>query len=134
MIYWKSPWAYVDVLYTVLNFTVTLSIMGHFSLEFFRKVQAFLALVVWGKCLYFLQLIDDIAPLIHIIFRIFSDIKWFVILLAIEMFAFANCFYLIGKNQLQYDSITKDERPLYTTLVGSFEQIYMFCLGEVTMF
>ena len=45
-----------------------------------------------------MQLVDALAPLVHIIFKVFYDIKWFTIVLFIGIFAFSNSFYLLGKN------------------------------------
>ena len=48
------------------------------------------------KMLYFMQLIDAIAPLVKIILLIFVDIGWFMLIFIIIMFGFATSFYLLG--------------------------------------
>jgi len=129
--YWASQWAYLDLAYTVLNFLLTITILFHLEMMWARIISAILAIVVWSKAFYFLQLIDDIAPMVHIIFKVFSDIRYFVLTLVIAIFAFSNAFYLLGRNQIQFDEITEDEKPPYATLFGSFKYIYMLALGEV---
>ena len=47
------------------------------------------------------------------------------------IFACANAFWLLGRNQVQFDRIKEDEEPLYTTVGGALKYIYMLCLGEV---
>jgi hypothetical protein len=61
-----------------------------------RHIQAVLSYVIVLKLIYFMQLIDDIAPLVNIIIRIFYDIFWFSIILIIALFSYANSFFLIG--------------------------------------
>lgn len=61
--------------------------------------QAILSITIWVKAMYFLQLIDAVAPLIKIISRIFFEIGYFIIVMLIVIFAFANAIYLIGINQ-----------------------------------
>lgn len=61
-------------------------------------MQAFLSIAIFGKLLYFMQIIDQIAPLIRIIILIFGDIKWFLVVYIITVFAFSNSFELLGRN------------------------------------
>lgn len=63
-----------------------------------RVVEAFIAILIWNKSLYFMSLVNEIAPLVTIIFKVFYDILNFMLVLAIVILAFANSFYLIGKN------------------------------------
>lgn len=46
--------------------------------------------------------------------------------------AFASAFYLVGRNQLQYDKIDKEDgqEPLYSSFMGALEFNYYLCLGE----
>ena len=63
-----------------------------------RVLEAFTALIIWFKALYYLQLFDNISPLVVIIFEIFQGIITFIVILIIFMFAFASAFYMIGRN------------------------------------
>lgn len=47
------------------------------------------------------------------------------------MFAIANAFYMIGRNQIEFDMIAEDDKnfPLYSDLTGAFRFIYYVCLG-----
>lgn len=63
-----------------------------------RIVASFLSLAIFGKMVYFLKLIDQIAPLVHIIIRVFYDIRWFIAVMLVSIFAFANSFYILAKN------------------------------------
>jgi len=63
-----------------------------------RKLQCIAALVIWFKSAYFLQLHDDISPLVSIIGLIFIEIVPFMVCLMIIVFGYASAFYLIGRN------------------------------------
>lgn len=85
-----------------------------------RVVEAFIAILIWNKSLYFMSLVNEIAPLVTIIFKVFYDILNFMLVLAIVILAFANSFYLIGKNQAQFDDIDNvADYPLYFKIEGA---------------
>ena len=49
---------------------------------------------------------------------------------------FANAFWIVGRNQLEYDEIEvsedADPPPLYAdSFLGAFKFMYYMCLGEV---
>ena len=97
-----------------------------------RWLQAFAAIVIWSKSLYFMRVFDQMAPLVHIIYKVFSDIIYFVCIMVVVLGAFANAFYLMGKNQVQFDNIeSPDDYPIYFTIRGSIQYIYLLSLGEI---
>ena len=63
-------------------------------------------IIIYSKSVYFLSLIDNVAPLIDIIFKIALDIKWFVIVFAIWTYTFAAAFHRLGQNQLEFDNLS----------------------------
>ena len=96
-----------------------------------RVVEAFIAILIWNKSLYFMSLVNEIAPLVTIIFKVFYDILNFMLVLAIVILAFANSFYLIGKNQAQFDDIDNvADYPLYFKIEGALQYVYLMSLGE----
>lgn len=96
-----------------------------------RVVEAFIAILIWNKSLYFMSLVNEIAPLVTIIFKVFYDILNFMLVLAIVILAFANSFYLIGKNQAQFDDIENvSDYPLYFKIEGALQYVYLISLGE----
>jgi hypothetical protein len=52
------------------------------------------------RVLFFLKIIDNIAPLVFIIWKVFDDIKYFVVVMIFVIAAFGNAFYLYGRNQV----------------------------------
>ena len=78
-----------------------------------------------------MSLVNEIAPLVTIIFKVFYDILNFMLVLAIVILAFANSFYLIGKNQAQFDDIENvSDYPLYFKIEGALQYVYLISLGE----
>jgi len=81
-----------------MNGLVTISFLSKefIPVNIVRHIEAILSFVIVCKLVYFTQLIDDIAPLVNIIIRIFYDIFWFSMILCIALFSYANSFFLIG--------------------------------------
>lgn len=63
-------------------------------------------LLISSKSGYFLGLIDSVAPMIDIIGKIFSDMRWFMVVITIFSYSFAGAFYMLGKNQVDYDGLS----------------------------
>jgi hypothetical protein len=84
-----------------------------------RIFECISALSLWITSLYYLQLIDAIAPLVQTIFLIFRGIGDFMVLLTIAGVAFACAFHLIGLNQIEFDEIPAGSSPLYSDFTGS---------------
>lgn len=81
-----------------------------------------------------MKLNDSMAPLISIIYQIFYDIRYFLLTLGVSVGGFSTAYYLIGKNQTQFDIAgTKDERPPYDTIAGSLEFVYLQMIGELSI-
>ena len=60
-------------------------------------------MIIYYKASYYLTLFDDLAPLMDIMVKIAIDIRYFVVILLIYGFGFSCCFYLIGRNQVNFD-------------------------------
>lgn len=96
---------WVDISCTILNCVVSLMMLNGAAVKanvprsgwpFFRILVAIVSGLIWIRLLYFMQLSDNLAPLIQIIILIFYDIASFMIILAILIIAFANAFFLVG--------------------------------------
>ena len=51
----------------------------------------------------------------------------------VSIFAFANSFYILAKNQMDYDDIPEGEAPQYNTFLGSMEHVFLLSLGEFNL-
>ena len=82
---------------TIANFHL-LTKENEDSIKDMRVLYAFAILFFLASTMYFMKLIDNIAPIIDIIIRIFFDIKWFVFVFLCVISAFGFSFYLLGSN------------------------------------
>ena len=83
------------------------------------------------KSLYFLKLIDQIAPLIFIIFKIFNDIRYFMIVFMVILLSFMVAFYLIG--QVQADQVPEEKEDIaYASFGGAMQYIWYISIGELS--
>ena len=98
-----------------------------------RRLESIAALVVAFKALYFAELIEKLAPIIQTIVKILYDSIGFMIIFLIVQFAFAVSFWLLGRNQLQYDNVptAAEDFPSYSSFDGAWAFIYEMSLGEV---
>jgi hypothetical protein len=98
--YFRSIWSYFDIIYSILNTLISLSVIidAFIDIVALRILEAILAIVIVIKLLYFLQLIDQIAPLVNVIILVFEDIGWFIMVFVTIIFAIATSYYLIGQN------------------------------------
>lgn len=111
----------------MLNYLI---VINHFALNIdvitIRIIEAILSVMLWFKSLYYLSLVGEIAPLVDIIFVIFNDIKYFMVIFLIALIAFINAFYIIGRNQLDLNT---EEVP-YATWMDAAHHVYLSSLGE----
>ena len=57
------------------------------------------------KIQVYIRLIDEVAPLISIIYKIVDDIKPFTFVMTLVVILGSNSFWLLGKNQEYYDNV-----------------------------
>ena len=73
--------------FIILNGLINVSQIGYaFPKEIQREIESILAVVIIIKCLYFMKLVDKMAPFINMISLIFYGIKTFMIMLFISVF------------------------------------------------
>ena len=94
------PW--IDTVYSALNLTVSIMIIqsiyedNHAAIDRLRHMEAITASIIWVKSLYFLELFDEISPLVKSIFKMFEDVFYFTLILILAMFSFAFSYFLLG--------------------------------------
>jgi len=59
--------------------------------------------------MYFLSLQKSFAPLVDIINKIFADIFYFMIVLALFAASFGYSFVIISMNQTDFDGLSEEE-------------------------
>jgi hypothetical protein len=105
------------------------------QLQYKYFLQAALSIAIFLRLFYFLQLIDEMAPLIRIILLVLDDIIYFIVILVILVFAFSNSFYLMFKIQaLETGESALDEEsmnyPDYDSSFKAFIHVYKIALGD----
>lgn len=75
----------------------------------FRTIAVFGTIVLYMKATYFFSLIDAVAPLVDIIFRIIFDIKWFMAIMAFYILMLGKCFDLLGTSQIEFDNLSEED-------------------------
>lgn len=96
--YMKDIWGWFDLIYILLNGVINAVNIQKDLMEKkdLRLIQSVLSITIIVKLLYFMQLIDQIAPLVKIIQLIFGDIGWFMVIFLVAMFGFSTSFRLLG--------------------------------------
>jgi len=132
--YWYgSQWGTIDTVFVLFSFVIsalTLTNNKH-TVPALRYFEAFTAILIAFRGLYFLELDPKFSGLILIMFKVFADIQYFVLILLLVVFSFTVAFWTIGQNQLQFDGIDADKMPMYCTKPGSVIFMYYLVLGEV---
>jgi hypothetical protein len=98
--FFKQVWAYIDILYFIINSIISIGLIfpGSIEIHTLRVFMSVLSITIFSRLIHYMQLIDEIAPLVNIIILIFYEIGWFMVIFCVCIFAFANSFYLISQN------------------------------------
>jgi len=120
-----------DLAYIALNSCINVGILAEdvVGRDTLRVTASILAITIIVKMLYFMQLIDAIAPLVKIIFLILIDIGWFLLIFIIIMFGFATSFYLLGLSQRDLEPDV-DPPPYAAGYGDALWHVYLLALGE----
>jgi hypothetical protein len=91
-------YTWFDIIFYVLNTIANQYVLkdGEESIKIQRVLQSFAILFFLAKTFYYMKLIDQIAPLVDIIIRVFVEIKWFVFVFFISIGSFGISFFLLG--------------------------------------
>lgn len=100
-----TKWAICDGAYSLITLVTAYLIYCNSSdkvasLKNLRRLGAINSLIVCSKGIYFLELHEQISPMIKSIISMITDVVNFAVLLLITLFAFSTSFYIVGRNQL----------------------------------
>ena len=96
-------WNLIDIIHFVLSCICFATFCA--GSEFFDVGLAYAVFFRWFGILYYLQPFKPTGPLIRMISQIIIDIRWFVFVLAISIFAVANSFFvLLNPQRITCDS------------------------------
>lgn len=146
--YFKRSYAYLDISWLVVSIWIFYqcielkSMMENYQTmdyqhyeDHVKQVRYLLVmgiLIMFYRLTYYLSLFDTIAPLITIIFQIFKDITYFIILILMLTFAIAISFQLLAQNQIDFDELSADEASSieYDTIPNACLYVWSMILGD----
>ena len=96
-----------NVFFILMNIVLNVLILIHLSedtdievkrksLEWVRTLSAVVMVLFLIRLSTFMNMWDNISPLIDIIYKIYREIKWFMAIFMITLICSAHWFYLIG--------------------------------------
>ena len=91
-------WSINDFIIIITNFITLFNLIFDFGIVTIRVVESILILAMWFKSLYYMRLVNEIAPLVESIFVIMQDMLYFLLIFAIGIISFSEAFFIIGKN------------------------------------
>jgi hypothetical protein len=98
LLYFKSFWNILDIISIFLNVTVVILDLSGADEDDVNAVACIAVLVLWFRLFYLLRVFSETAYLISMIQAIILEMKYFVLALVIAILAFANTFYILGRN------------------------------------
>jgi hypothetical protein len=95
-LFFKRGWTIIEFTIIISNLLVCSSLFITYDRVKARYFETLCIVPLMSKSLYFFKLSGEIAPLIDIIFVIFNDIFYFMIIYCVALIAFVIAFYLMG--------------------------------------
>ena len=109
--FFSRIYTWIDIAFYSINTCISIIVLFLESNDTNQKMErilsCFAVFLFLNKSFYYLKLIDSVAPFVDIIIQIMIDIEYFMMVFFIAMAALATSFYLLGRNQLDFD--LKDE-------------------------
>ena len=94
--YFRSFWNLVDLISLVLNLVTIICDFAGLRTVDVATLAAIAVLFMWLKVFYFLRIFNTTASMVRMIVEITSDMKYFLMVLMMAVFAFANAFYILN--------------------------------------
>lgn len=63
-----------------------------------RPLFAVATLIMWLKAIYYLRIFRNVGYLTSLIMQVIVDIRYFIVILMMSIFAFGNAFYMLSMN------------------------------------
>ena len=96
--YFKSFWNVLDIVSIALNVSVVAMEFFNTDYKNINRVSCISVLILYFKLFYFMRIFNSTAYLVRMIIEIVKDMKNFVWVLMIATMAFANAYYILGRN------------------------------------
>lgn len=93
LLIFKRFFSFIDFVVILCSVYVSTEMYGKSNVVSMRVIESILIVFQMFKSLYFMRFVQEIAPLIDIIFVILNDIKYFVMIFIVIEFAFMIAYY-----------------------------------------
>ena len=97
-VYFKSFWNLLDLSSVALNTAVVIMEFSSADFANINRVSSVSVLILYFKIFYFLRIFFATGYLVRMIVQIVVDMKNFVVVLIISVMAFADSYYILGRN------------------------------------
>ena len=120
-------WNFLDLLSSFLVISISLVVLGDLDIGSpIIIIGGMACFVIWLKIFYYLRLFRPTSSFIRMIIEMFKDIRIFLLIFFIGIFAFANFYYILDQGN--------DEKVVGVfegNYVGAVIYTYMQALGEL---
>lgn len=87
--WFRKVWSILDFLAMGLSLFYVIADFSGMSLFNLRSIASVNILLLWTKSFYFFRIFDHTAPMIRMILNVVKEIRWFLTIFLISVFAFA---------------------------------------------
>jgi hypothetical protein len=94
----------------------------------FVTMQATAAVLIWLKLLFFLRTSGEFGWLVRLIVEVLADMRVFMLILGIAIFAFTDAFFTISRNQ--YTEFQIESSAGYQPYFDALTYTYLLTLGD----
>lgn len=96
--YFKSFWNLLDLTSVIMNSAVVIMEFSSASFANINRVASVSVLILYFKIFYYLRIFFETGYLVRMIIEIVIDMRNFVVVLLMAIMAFANSYYILGRN------------------------------------
>lgn len=96
--YFKSFWNLLDLSSVIMNSAVVIMEFSNASFANINRVASVSVLILYFKIFYYLRIFFETGYLVRMIIEIVIDMQNFVVVLLMAIMAFANSYYILGRN------------------------------------
>jgi len=121
-------WNFIDIASSSLVIVTSIVVLGIFDIgNAILVIGGLASFLVWIKLFYFLRIFRPTSSFIRMIVEMIKDIRIFLLIFFIAIFAFANFYYVIEKGN-KNENVVEDFKGNYA---GAIIYTYMQALGEL---
>lgn len=96
--YFKSVWNYFDLIVIIIIMLTIILDVCDVNPKIQRRLYAICIFVMWIKTMYYLRVYRKVGYLTSMIIKVLADLRFFMLILAMSIAAFANAFLILSLN------------------------------------